>query len=47
MSSDAKEVIRIGTSSECETGRIADGLLGYLIKHLFFVLNLTVFTIQN
>ena len=38
MSSDVKEILGIGTSNEFVIEHIADGMLGYLIKCLFFTL---------
>ena len=46
MSLDVKKVLGVGASNESATGHI-DGMLGYLIKCLFFGLNPTVFTIQK
>ena len=34
-----KRVLEVGTSDECATGRIADGMFGYLLICLLFALN--------
>ena len=47
MSSEVKEGLGVGTSDECVTERIADGMFGYLINCLFFTLNPTVYIIQK
>ena len=47
MPSEVKEGLGVGTSDECVTGRIADGMFGYLINCLFLTFNPTVYIIQK